>query len=138
MFASCPSEYDGCTEVTQLIVFAGDSAKFNASVMYTPGGSCDFQQEIIRVNLRKINDQFGVPVELLFSCNTDEGAVCTINNPRVSWSRGRDPRPGLEFNFILSNITLNIDTSIYEVIVMTTDPRTGIITELKKTFSSDW
>ena len=129
VFASCPSEYDGCAEVTQLLLLAGESAKFNATVMYTPGGSCDFQQELTRVNLWKINNEFGVPDELLFSCSTDEGAVCTINNPRVSWSRGRDP--GLEFIFTLS---LNVDTSIYEVIVMRTDPSTGTTAQLRKRF----
>ena len=134
VFASCPSEYDGCTEVTQLLVTAGQSANFDATVMYTPGGSCDFQQELTRVNLWKINDEFGVPDELLFSCSTTEGAVCTINNPRVSWSRGRDP--GLEFKFTLTNTSTvqTNDSSLYKVIVMKSDPKTGTTTELKKRF----
>ena len=68
MFESCPSDCrNGCTEKTQVAVTAGQSAVFDASVMYTPGGSCDdFQQMIERVMLWRINNEFRVDNVLMF------------------------------------------------------------------------
>lgn len=130
MFESCPSEYNGCAGSTQLSVTAGESAVFNAPVMYTPGGSCDFQQELDRVMLWKINDRFGVNNDLLFSCGTADRAVCTINDPRVSWSRGN--KPGLQFSFMINSTRL-ADNSSYRVIVLGRHPQ-GVETELIKNF----
>lgn len=130
MFESCPSEYDGCSGVTQLLSTQGETVIFDATIMYTPGGSCDFQQELDRVMLWKINEQFGVNNELMFLCGTADGAVCTINDPRVSLSRGN--KPGLQFSFALSS-TRNTDSSSYRVIVLGRHPQ-GVETELTKGF----
>ena len=132
MFESCPSEYrNGCTEKTQVMVIAGQSAVFDASVMYTPGGSCDFQQTIERVMLWRINRDFRVPDSLIFSCSTAEGAQCYANDTRVSLSRG--DKPGLQFRFTLSSTQLS-DNSSYRVIVIRRHPGTGAEMNLMKNF----
>ena len=131
MFESCPSEYDGCTEITQLSVTAGESAIFDASIVYTPGGSCtDSQQMLDRVMLWRVNSQFRVENVLLSSCGTGDEEVC-MGNDRVSLSRGN--KPGLEFQFTLSNTQVN-DSSSYRVDVMRRHPQTGTATELTKNF----
>lgn len=132
VFESCPSEYNGCTRITSLSVTAGGSAVFDASVVYTPGGSCDFQQVLTRVKLLRINNEFGASNDLLFSCSTTEGAECTINDNRVSLNRGN--KPGLEFRFTLDGAQMS-DNSSYRVIVVGTHPGTGVETRLIKNFS---
>ena len=132
MFESCPSEYDGCTETTQLSVTAGESAVFDASIMYTPGGSCiDSQQMLDRVMLWRVNSLFGDTNDLIFSCRTDDEAGCGENG-RVSLSRGN--KPGLEFQFSLRNTQVN-DSSSYRVEVRGSHPQTGVTTELTKNFN---
>ena len=132
VFASCPHEFAGCTEEVPLSVTAGESAMFNATVIHTPGGSCDFMQDITSIKLRKINEQFGVSNMLLFSCDTYQGAVCVINNHRLSLNRGRDP--GLEFVFSLNNTVHNSDAGLYEVTVEGTNPVTNSLSTLTKRF----
>ena len=93
-FASCPQEYSGCSKEVPLSVASGNPAIFDASITYTPGGSCNFKQEITRVKLTKINGQSNLPNTLLFTCHTDHGAPCLINDNRLSLSRG----DGLDYN----------------------------------------
>ena len=132
VFESCPGEYDGCTETTQLSVTAGESAVFDASVMYTPGGSCtDSQQMLDRVMLWRVNLRFGDDDDLLFSCRTDDEAGCGENG-RVSLSRGN--KPGLDFQFSLRNTQVN-DSSSYRAIVTRRHPQTLSISQLTKNFN---
>ncbi len=131
VFESCPSEDDGCSESTQLSVTAGESKVFDASIVYTPGGSCDFQQMLDRVMLWRINTAFGMNNRLLFSCSITVGTECTINDSRVTLNRG--DRPGLGFRFTLSDIQVN-DSSSYQVIVLGRHPGTGTETRLTKNF----
>ena len=131
MFESCPSEFTGCSGSTQLSATAGESVVFDASVTYTPGGSCDFQQMLSRVMLWRINEEFGVPNSLMFSCSTTDGEACTMNDPRISWSRGN--KPGLHFMFTLNSTRLD-DNSLYRVTVLGMHPQTGVETTLTKVF----
>ena len=128
VFSSCPL---GCAGDSVLLsVIERESAKFNATITHTPGGSCGFKQEITRVLLMKINDQFGVDDEQLLSCPTSQTTLCS--NSKVSLDRGRDP--GYEFVFTLSN-AVDDDAGPYEVIVEVKHPSTGSITQLKKRFN---
>ena len=129
VFASCPREFAGCTGEVPLSVTGGDSIQFNATVVYTPGGSCDFVQPVTRIELVKIG---GVSDVLLYACDTGEGAECLINDSRVTLARGS--RLGLQFVFTLSNTVHNNDSGLYEVIVRGTNPADGSNTELKKRF----
>lgn len=115
MFASCPSEFslDGCSEETQLSVRAGESAEFNATVVYTPGGSCDFMQTIERISLTKINETFGGSNEILYNCLTAAGVQC--DSGRVTLSRGN--QPGLDFIFTLPETVYRSDSGLYEVAI---------------------
>ena len=130
VFTSCPQEYSGCSKEVPLSVTSGNPAIFNASITYTPGGSCNFKQEITRVKLTKINGQSNLPNTLLFTCRTDQGASCLTNDNRsVSLSRG----DGLDYIFTLSN-TSQKDAGIYEVVVEGTHPATGSLITFRKSF----
>ena len=129
VFASCPQEYSGCSKEVPLSVTSGNPAIFDASITYTPGGSCNFRQEITRVKLTKINGQSNLPNTLLFTCRTDRGAPCLINDNRLSLSRG----DGLDYIFTLSNASQE-DAGIYEVVVEGTHPATGSLIAFKKSF----
>ena len=107
----------------------GNPAIFDASITYTPGGSCNFKQAITRVKLTKINGQSNLPNTLLFTCRTDQGASCLVNDNRLSLSRG----DGLDYNFTLSNASQE-DAGIYEVVVEGTHPATGSLITFKKSF----
>ena len=128
-FASCPQEYSGCSKEVPLSVTLGDPAIFDASITYTPGGSCDFKQAINRVAFTKINGKSNLPNTLLFTCRTDQGASCLINDNRLSLSRG----DGLDYNFILSNATQE-DAGVYEVVVEGTHPAIGSLITFKRNF----
>ena len=132
MFASCPHEFAGCSEEVPLSVTAGESAVFNAAVIHTPGGSCDFMQEITRIVLTKIDERFGFDNVQLFSCLTRQGETCVVNDGRVSLGRGNDP--GFEFIFTLANTNDDSDSSLYEVTVEGRHPATNSLTTLKKKF----
>ena len=129
VFASCPQEYSGCSKEVPLSVASGNPAIFDASITYTPGGSCNFKQAITRVKLTKINGQSNLPNTLLFTCRTDQGASCWINDNRLSLSRG----DGLDYNFTLSNASQE-DAGIYEVVVEGTHPATGSLITFNKNF----
>ena len=129
VFASCPQEYSGCSKEVPLSITLGNSAIFNASITYTPGGSCDFKQTITRIKLTKINEHSNFPNILLFTCSTDQGAVCVMNDDRVSLSRG----DSLEFMFTLSN-TSQDDSGVYEVVVEGTHPATSSLITIKRSF----
>ena len=79
----------------------------------------------------KINPEFGVPDELLLSCNTADSVTCS--NSRVSLSRGN--APGYEFVFTLSNTSRIRDAGQYRVNVQTIDPVTNIYDQITKTYS---
>ena len=133
MFTSCPQEYSGCSKEVPLSVILGNSAIFNASITYTPGGSCDFKQAITRIKLRKINnEQSNLPNTLLLTCRTDQGAACVINDERLSLYKG----DGLDFILVLSNSHQN-DSGIYEVVVEGTHPATSSLITVKKIFHVD-
>ena len=133
MFTSCPQEYSGCSKEVPLSVILGNSAIFNASITYTPGGSCDFKQAITRIKLRKINnEQSNLPSTLLLTCRTDQGAACVINDERLSLDKG----DGLDFILVLSNSHQN-DSGIYEVVVEGTHPATSSLITVKKIFHVD-
>ena len=42
MFASCPNDVNGCPDDISLSVVDGGDARFDATVVHTPGGSCGF------------------------------------------------------------------------------------------------
>ena len=78
----------------------------------------------------KINGQSNLPNTLqLFTCRTDQGASCWINDNRLSLSRG----DGLDYIFTLSNASQE-DAGIYEVVVEGTHPATGSLITFKKSF----
>ena len=129
VFTSCPQEYSGCSKKVPLSVTSGNPAIFNASITYTPGGSCNFKQAITRVKLTKINGQSNFPNTLLFTCRTDQGASCLINDNRLSLSRG----DGLDYIFTLSNANQE-DAGIYEVVMEGTHPDYGSLITFKKSF----
>ena len=129
IFTSCPQEYLGCSKEVPLSVTLGNPTIFDASVIYTPGGSCNFKQAITRVKFTKINGQSNLPNTLLFTCRTDQGASCFINDNRLSMSRG----DGLDYIFTLSNASQE-DAGIYEVVVEGTHPATGSLITIKKSF----
>ena len=111
-----------------LSIATGDSATFNASIVYTPDGSCDFEQEVTRIKLTKKNELSNT---LLLTCNTNRGATvtCFSNDYRLSMSR----KNGLDFIFTLSNATLD-DSGAYEIVVEGTHPATGSLITIKKMF----
>ena len=129
MFASCPQDVSGCSIEVPLSTITGDSATFDASVTYTPGGSCDFKQAITRIKLTKINEQLNLPNTLLFTCTTNQGATCIVNDNRLSLNRGN----GLDFIFTLSN-AVHDDSGLYEVVVEGTHPATSSLITIKKSF----
>ena len=129
VFTSCPQEYSGCSKEVPLSVTLGNPAIFDASITYTPGGSCNFKQAITRVKLTKINGQSNLPNTLLFTCRTDQGASCLVNDNRLSLSRG----DGLDYIFTLSNASQE-DAGIYEVVVEGPHPETGSLITIKKSF----
>ena len=128
-FGSCPQEYSGCSKEVPLSATSGNLAIFDASITYTPGGSCNFRQEITRVKFTKINGQSNLPNTLLFTCRTDQGASCLINDNQLSLSRG----DGLDYIFTLSNASPE-DAGIYEVVVEGTHPAIGSLITFKKSF----
>ena len=133
MFASCPHELDGCTEEVSLSVTAGESVVFNSTVVYTPGGSCDFRQEVTEIRLSKrISETENV---LLYSCETNSQEACqTQPDRRVSLDRGSGA--SLNFIFTLSDTIHSNDSGRYDVIVYKNDPRvqSGSFTTITKTF----
>lgn len=126
VFASCPQEYSGCMKEVSLSITTGNSATFNAFVTYTPGGSCDFKQEVTRIKLTKTNE---VRNTLLFTCSTNHGATCYSNDHRLSMSRNN----GLDFVFTLSNATAD-DSGAYEVVMEGIHPATNSLITVKKKF----
>ena len=126
VFASCPQDYSGCYDKTSLSIASGNDAIFNASVIYTQDGNCDFKQAITRVKLTKENNFRNT---LLFTCHTSHAARCIVNDGRISMSRGK----GLEFVFTLSNATID-DSGVYEAVVEGTHPATGSLITIKKIF----
>ena len=129
VFASCPQEYSGCSKEDPLSVTLGDPAIFDASITYTPGGSCDFKQAIDQVTFTRTNGQSNLPNILLFICRTDQGALCLVNDNRLSLSRG----DGLDYIFTLSSASQE-DDGIYKVVVEGTHPETGSLITFKKNF----
>ena len=129
MFASCPQQYLGCSKKVPISITTGSPAVFDSSVAYTPGGSCDFQQTITRIKLTKINKPINLPNTLLFTCSTNQGATCIVNDNRLSLNRGN----GLDFVFTLSN-AVHDDSGAYEVVVEGTHPATSSLITLKKKF----
>ena len=133
MFASCPNDTDGCSGETMLTTTAGGSVDFNATVMYAPGGSCDFQQEISDISLTKINETFGGSETVFYNCPTGEGEMCTTEqSDRVTLDRGN--RPGLNFIFTLSDTIYGNDSGLYQVNVSRVDPVTTTKTMFTKQF----
>ena len=127
-FKSCPNHFDRCPDTVSLSVEDGGSVSFDGITNYTRGGSCGFQQEITRVQLTKINPEFGVDDDLLLSCDV---AVVTCADRRVSLSRGNDP--GYEFVFTLTGATVD-DSGMYKVEVGVEHPRTGSSGSIIKMF----
>ena len=109
-----------------LSIANGNDATFNASIVYTPGGGCDFEQAVTRIKLTKINVLHNT---LLFTCSTSYGATCFTNDGRLSMSKGN----GLDFVFTLSNATLD-DSGAYEVVVEGIHPATSSLITIKKKF----
>jgi hypothetical protein len=70
-----------------------------------------------------------LPNTLLFTCRTDQGVPCVINDNRLSLSRG----DGLDYLFTLSNASQE-DSGTYEVVVEGTHPATGSLITIKKSF----
>lgn len=131
MFVSCPL---GCTDnPISLFVTSGENVTFNATVVFLPGGSCGFKQQLSRVILRKLQSETGSN-ELLLSCATSQTTACTRG--RVSLNRGNtsDSSSELSFNFILSNALHDSDSGLYEIIVEGTHPATGSLTKITKRF----
>ena len=129
VFASCPQEYSGCYKETSLSSTTGNNVIFNASIIYTNDGNCNFKQLITRIKLTKITEKSNFRNTLLFTCRTEHGARCVINDRRISMSRGN----GLDFAFTLSNATVD-DSGAYEVVVEGNHPATGSLITIKKSF----
>ena len=116
VFAYCPHELNGCTEEVSLSVTAGESVVFDATVAYTPGGSCDFQQQITGIQLKRADSQ-----TFLYSCSySDNSKECQMNNNRVILSDSTDVR----YLFTMSNTTES-DSGVYNVIAFRHDPSSG-------------
>ena len=127
VFASCPT---GCTRDEVLSVTAGESIKFNATVIHTSGGSCGFKQEVQHIELMKLNDVHGM--QRLSFCDLGRGQEATCNNnDRVSLSGGRNSR--YDFVFTLSN-AIYIDSGLYRVTIQGEHPATGALTVVSKKF----
>ena len=128
VFASCPP--GGCANnPTSLSVEDGGSVNFDASVIHTPGGSCDFRQEIDTVQLTRLNPVFGVDDDQLLSCATSE---VSCGNSKASLSRGNDP--GYEFVFTLNNASLERDNRTFRVSVHLMHPATASTEQIVKDF----
>ena len=115
-FASCPSSYDGCSNPENITVMEGEDINFNSSVVYIPGGSCGFEQEIERILLKRCaNNSYTSDHEPGWLSSISFVPNQVINtNPRVSVNPERDL-------FILSNSTLD-DSGLYQVVVIGIHP----------------
>ena len=111
VFASCPSSYDGCSDPENISVTAGESIYFNASIVYTQGGSCGFIQTISSLMLKRCED---------------------INCTSGSTSSGVSPSIGRIF--ILSNSTIE-DSGVYQVVAIVRNPQNGGQTSIAKIFT---
>ena len=97
----------------------GGSVSFNATVIYKPGGSCNYRQSLNLIKLKKINESKS---EIMYICRFDRGS-CTLLNEKtsVNLSRGHS---GSEFVLTLFNLTTD-SIGTYEVFVDLSNPHTG-------------
>jgi hypothetical protein len=113
VFASCPNSYNGCTELENISVTAGENVYFNASIIHIPGGNCGFKQMISSVVLK--------------NC-TNIDCMSLTGNTRVSSITSP------ERFFLLSNSTIH-DSGVYQVIVTGINPQNGAqSTSMEKTY----
>ena len=114
------------SDPTSLSVYNRGSVHFDATVVHTLGGSCDFRQEIRGVRLIRLNPEFDVDDQLLLSCNiirlNEPCMPLIIRDSRVSLSRGNDP--GIEFVFTLTGANVR-DFKEYKVEVEVKHPSTN-------------
>ena len=129
VFASCPHELT-CTESETITLPAngGNNVSFNATVIYTGGGSCGYLQNISFIELRKTNETAGTSTTL-YLCDFEAGP-CSPRIGDVIFSRGSSR---LEFVLTLFNVTTN-DIGTYEVIVGTLHPGYSFREQLRKKF----
>ena len=128
VFASCPREFTtGCSEETQLSATVGESVKFNASLVYTGGGSCpDFQQEVTEIRLLNTSSRSLYSLRL--------GDMPRIIDARVTLERSNEESH--DFVFKLSNVSLSDSGEQFTVSVARKNPNNGGTDEsLRKTFN---
>jgi hypothetical protein len=109
----------------------GGSVRFNATVIYISGGSCNYRQNLNWIKLKKINDSEGMKFCIF---NPSGGLLrCDPNNMESSVTLNIGHSHS-EFVLTLFNLTTdNIGT--YEVIVDLSDPNDGgYYPELRKKF----
>ena len=106
----------------------GGSVSFNATVIYTSGGSCNYRQNLRLIRLRKINER---TLSSVCTCKFNRGpSSCHPNETTVNLSRGHS---GSEFVLTLFNLTTD-SRGTYEVSVESSHPGSGSILQLIKRF----
>ncbi len=94
----------------------GGSVSFNATVIYTSGGSCNYRQKLNWIKVRKINDSTRT---CKFNASSGSLLLCDPNMENlVTLSIGHS-----QSEFILT--LFNLTTGIYEVIVDLSHPNNG-------------
>ena len=115
----------------------GGSVNFNATVIYSSGGSCNYQQTLILIRLRKINETTGETLNSIITCRFDGDCHWPCHQPshldkKISANLSRGDS-GSEFGLTLFNITAD-SVGTYEVIVESSHPGKGDNLNLVKKF----
>ena len=128
VFASCPHELTCSESETLTLPASGGNVSFNATVIYTDGGSCGYLQMVSFIELRKTNEIAGTST-ILYFCDFEAGP-CSLRIGTVIFSRGSSR---LEFILTLFNVTTN-SIGTYEVIVGTSHPGYSFHEQIRKKF----
>ena len=97
----------------------GGSVSFNATVIYSSHGSCDYRQNLTLIKLKKINEI--TRKQLLYICRFNRGPCRPDEKSSVNLSRGDS---GSEFVLTLFNVTTD-SIGTYEVILESSHPHAG-------------
>ena len=114
-------------ETLALPANGGGSVSFNATVIYTSGGGCNYRQNLTLIKLRK---RTGDIVKNTYVCNFRNGSCHPNIQKSVNLSRGDS---GFEFVLTLFNLTTD-GIGTYEVIVESSHPGSGSNLQLTKRF----
>ena len=96
-------------------------------MIYKPGGSCNYRQNLKLIKLKKINES--TEDRLMYTCKFENPCISN-EETAVNLSRGH---LGSEFVLTLFNVTAN-SIGTYEVIVESSHPGRGGIQEFTKSF----